>query len=736
MSELFSNIRIVTRDEAFLDRIAGLSGQIYTNRDTGSIRVYNGDTQGGAEIAKADFENINSDAQLDLQSKKNRLRFHWDTLTDLETEVDPVTYHGMIAHVHSEGRLYFAHAGEWIPVANLSEAQSIPYEADTEDGLQWVEGTWDFGNNIIKYANAIQLEADLANYDAGVYHGMTMHVHETGALYYAHAGEWRKLITDTAHSDVESAGYVSPLGAAAYSNSYADLNNTPTSITEFGITDGENGQVLSTDGAGTFTFVDLTSGAGTGFNTIISDDGEYTSGSTTDLVIAGGTNIETEVVTDSDTLTVSLQSFSIDFLTDVDTATNPPSSGQVLKWDGAKWAPGTDVAEGGSGLDADTLDGQDGSYYLNYDNFTNTPATLTLDSLSIGNERTATGNGAIEYDDATGEFRYTPPTATGIGALTEVAFSDLTATPTTIAGYGITDAFSGDYADLSNTPSIPSVLTDLGITDGADGEVLTTDGAGNFQFAAVSGGGGDPDQNIFATVSSDSGSTTADTVTDTLTIAGGTDIETSVSGDTVTIDFTGAGGTSQNLFETVSADSGSTTADTSTDTLTVSGGTDISTTVSGDTVTISYTGSGGGAANFNELTDVGSASIDVNDIFEAAIVTLRVDNSGASAYTFDSHYAGDNPTIYALSGTTIAFDLSLIGGHPFEIQDSGGAAISAGLVHVSATGTVSTGAAAQGFDSGTLYWRIQESLSGNYQYQCQFHSGMNGTITIKRLSAI
>jgi plastocyanin len=58
------------------------------------------------------------------------------------------------------------------------------------------------------------------------------------------------------------------------------------------------------------------------------------------------------------------------------------------------------------------------------------------------------------------------------------------------------------------------------------------------------------------------------------------------------------------------------------------------------------------------------------------------------------------------------------------------------LVHVSATGSVSTGSAAQGFDSGTLYWRIQESLSGNYQYQCQFHASMNGIITVKRLSAL
>ena len=29
-----------------------------------------------------------------------------------------------------------------------------------------------------------------------------------------------------------------------------------------------------------------------------------------------------------------------------------PTSGQVLKWDGAKWAPGTDATTGGAGTDA------------------------------------------------------------------------------------------------------------------------------------------------------------------------------------------------------------------------------------------------------------------------------------------------------------------------------------------------------------------------------------------------
>ena len=39
-------------------------------------------------------------------------------------------------------------------------------------------------------------------------------------------------------------------------------------------------------------------------------------------------------------------------------------------------------------------------------------------------------------------------------ALQTVAFSDLTTTPTTVAGYGITDAFDGAYGSLSGTPTL------------------------------------------------------------------------------------------------------------------------------------------------------------------------------------------------------------------------------------------------------------------------------------------
>ena len=364
---------------------------------------------------------------------------------------------------------------------------------------------------------------------------------------------------------------------------------------------------------------------------------------------------------------------NINSLSDVDTVSQAPQTGNVLKWDGGKWAPGTDVASGGSGLDADTLDGQDGSYYLNYNN-------------------------------------------------------------------------------LNNKPTVPSSLTDLSISDGSNGQVLTTNGSGTFTFTTISTGG---NQNIFQTFDGDTGTTTANSTTDTLTVAGGANISTSIVGDTLTIAYTGSpnsGEENQFAFSNVQSDSGLAQADSKTDTLTIAGGTNISTAVSGDTVTINYSGTN----NLSSLSDTtitspgagalfaynGSSWVDLSQKIDQfayqAITRLRVYADSFNGYKFDQYGNTEDPIIYAINGTTIAFDLndSSMSSHPFQIETSGGTAYSEGLVHVANNGTESTGSSAQGKTSGTLYWKVPSAISGNYAYQCTSHSAMRGTITIKQISAI
>lgn len=169
-------------------------------------------------------------------------------------------------------------------------------------------------------------------------------------------------------------------------------------------------------------------------------------------------------------------------------------------------------------------------------------------------------------------------------------------------------------------------VTGLGEFEPGDTVPITNGGTG-----ATTGSGAlsNLGANIWETITADAGSSVASGPTDTFNVVGGTNISTSISGKTLTIDFTGTAGINiedegvgigggphdtlnfvgvgvtaadagagtatitvpvQDLWDTISADTGSTTADNPTDTFTVAGGTDISTSIVGDTLTIDFTG--------------------------------------------------------------------------------------------------------------------------------------------------
>tara|TARA_B100000131_G_scaffold317578_1_gene359824 strand:+ start:9477 stop:10973 length:1497 start_codon:yes stop_codon:yes gene_type:complete len=146
---------------------------------------------------------------------------------------------------------------------------------------------------------------------------------------------------------------------------------------------------------------------------------------------------------------------------------------------------------------------------------------------------------------------------------------------------------------ISENSSI-SLLSDVDTTVSggpSDGQVLKWN-ASNTKWEpandeTTAGGGGGSTQNLFETINADTGTTTASAATDTLIFAGGTNISTSITGDTVTIAMTGTlGDPDQNLFSTIGSDAGNKTAASATSTINFIGGTSISTAVSGDNLTI------------------------------------------------------------------------------------------------------------------------------------------------------
>jgi plastocyanin len=565
---------------------------------------------------------------IDITGQKNRIRFHWDTYADLVAEVSPVDYHGMVAHVHDTGKLYYAHAGAWVPVAAES---SLPNTFST-----------------ISVAGQPTVVADST--------------------------------ADT-------------LTLVAGSNITITTNAGTDTIT-----------ITGTASTGNITFV---------ANTIDSAD-------STAITVTPSVNFESDVVVGNEIVFAdgSRQSTSAVGVPGPQGEQGPP---------GASGAGTGDVLSSGGGYVNNAI--------VRYDGTTGTIIQNSSATISDAGLLTATnfsgGGAALTALNATELSSGTIPDARFPATLPAVSGVNLTALPSTLP------AASGINLTALNATELTSGTVPV-LRLGASGtRDATTYLRGDNTWATVSGGGTASDS--FATIAvAGQSSVVADSATDTLTLVAGANITitTNAGTDTITIAAAG-GGTASDSFATIAvAGQSSVVADSATDTLTIAAGTGISITTDAgtDTVTITSTVSAGATA-FTGLSDVSSASLTVDKIYLPAITMLTVTNNGASAYRFDQYGTTDDPTIYAINGTTIAFNLQA-SGHPFLIQDGTGSNYNTGLVHVTTGGVVSTGSSAQGKDSGTLYWKIPDSISGNYRYQCSVHGSMIGTITIKNFGSI
>ena len=169
--------------------------------------------------------------------------------------------------------------------------------------------------------------------------------------------------------------------------------------------------------------------------------------------------------------------------------------------------------------------------------------------------------------------------------------------PDTTATYSLgsaTKEFTNVYSDLLTTDTLALKPLTANPSSPADGYLYyntSTDkfvgrvngGWLNFQTVAV---GSD---NKWTTFNAESGSTTTNSTTDTLTVVGGTGISTSISGDTLTINNTS--NPQAVTFNVVDDGSNAGTISNGED-LKIAGGTGITTSMSGDTLTITNSSPG------------------------------------------------------------------------------------------------------------------------------------------------
>ena len=672
---IFNGIRIIPRESEFLNRKNGSRGEIFYDRDTNTLRLYDGQTNGGVSLAKNDLTNVSNADFLDkataagfsggvqsgvagkiayypsngsqvndltelswttgtstlllsgvinITGQKNRIRFHWDTLADLISEVSPVDYHGMVAHVHDTGKLYYAHAGAWVPVASES---SLPNSFST--------------------------------------------------------------VTVAGQSSVVADSTADTLTLVAGSNITITTNASTDTVT-----------INSTTSTGSITFVGTTIDSADSstitFTPTVAFDSDVVVGN--EIVFADGSRQATSAV-------------------GVPGPTGPQGP------QGASGSGSGDVLSSGGGYVDNAI--------IRYDGTTGTIIQNSSATISDAGLLTATnfsgGGAALTALNATELTSGTIPNARFPATLPAVSGVNLTALPATLP------AASGVNLTALNATELTSGTVPV-LRLGASGtRDATTYLRGDNTWATVAGGGA---SDSFATIAvAGQSSVVADSATDTLTLVAGTGITITTDAGTDTVTITNSGSAS-NSFSTVAVSGQSNVAaDSSTDTLTLEAGTGISITTDAgtDTVTITNTVAAGATA-FTGLSD--RADLTVDQFYLPAITRLDVTANGITAYRFDQYGTTDDPTIYAINGTTIAFNLAGATGHPFLIQDNTGTLYNTGLVHVTTAGVVTTGASAQAKTSGTLYWKIPDSISGNYRYQCQSHAGMVGTITIKNFGSI
>jgi len=758
-------VRIIPRDTDFLNRRSGNRGEIFYDRTANTLRLYDGSTPAGINLAKSDLTNVDN-IQFRAKNVESRIStvVYTVTITGPQNpdtgnkynlngvyrlEPNFVVGYTYVFVQDDQTNVYFPNANSTTPNPHPLNFSSDNLSGERGGGTSYLTNVRYFLDGVSVTQAVYNSSAFNAATSRQVWITVTNSTPST--LYYwcwNHQAMGNEIAVADPGSGTGSGGITDVDAGSGISVVIADGVAT---VSNAGVTDLEAGSGISvSDSSGTFTVTNtgvIGIQAGSGI-TLTSSQGVFTINSSAaagDLVFSTNT---VDLSTGSEIIFVPNVSFSADVEVGNELVFADGSRQSTATLTGPQ---GPEGPPGPTGSGAGDVSSVNGGYTDNaivrYNGTSGTSIQTSTASISDAGQLTATSFSGVGSNltalNASNLSSGTVPDARFPATLPAASGANLTA-------LNATQLTSGTVPDARFPATLPAAsgvnLTALNATNLGSGTVpvtrlgtagtrdATTFLRGDNTWAVVSGVGG---SDSFTTISvSGQSNVVADSATDTLTLVAGTGITitTDASADSITITNSAA---AANNFTTVAvAGQNSVVADSASDTLTISAGTGISITTDAgtDTITITNTISAGATA-FTGLSDVSSASLTVDQIYLPAITMLTVTNNGASAYRFDQYGTADNPTIYAINGTTIAFDLNA-SGHPFLIQNSAGVNYDTGLVHISSSGVVSTGSSAQGKDSGTLYWKVPTAISGNYRYQCSLHAPMVGVITVKTFSTI
>ena len=365
--------------------------------------------------------------------------------------------------------------------------------------------------------------------------------------------------------------------------------------------------------------------------------------------------------------------------TNLTVSTTNPASGQVLRYNGTNFIP-SDYTNLTAALDVNgnsIISASNGNIII----APNGTGDVTISNGGVtntfeGSDGTIDMPTKVKYKNEFSTLGSAPSAATYTGYFFTVDGDD-----NPYVNINITTGGAGDVqAKIATQYSSIDLLADVDTTtvSPTDGQVLKWDNAAAL-WKAADDNAGVSSVNLFATIAGDTGSVTADSATDSLTIAGGTNITTSITDDILTVDFSG----------------------TLTTTLAALTDVNLGTLVQGDSLF------------YNGTTWVPTRS---------PITWWEINANGASDYTFSGPgfpTTQNDPTIYVQRGQTYAFDNTVqAASHPFRIQSTQGLA-----------GTPYT-SGQTGSGTSVLYWTVPMDAPTTLYYQCTLHAAMQGTINV------
>ena len=649
------------------------------NSPYGSLGGGSASFTGGLVSSATTFAStVNFQGAITAAVAENIIPFHFMSLADFPSAAG---VQGAVAHNQETGRLYAAHNGSWAALANLSDLNSLPVASTTVSGAVKVDGT------SITISNGIISSTNIGTIGSGVAGHLAYYPSNGTSVDDISAVTWGSdtlaitgKITTTAPNSVIRSYYTDliTLQGSLSASTYSGALAYAASEGHVYVANGTNWIPLANSSDITNSFSSILV---TGQDSIVAET------TTQGLTFAAGTNITLVADNTSKRLTINASA------TQSNSFATIAVSGQTNVV--ADSATDTLTLVAGPNITITTNAGSD---------------SITISATSSGGETSGVSTGTAN------RLAYYAST----GAVVEDSGTNLTWNGSTLGVTGTVSAttFSGSGASLTNIPNAALTNSSIGFVSGGNGLLVSA--------ASASLGGSLTITNTGVTGLSNgagislSGATGSIVVTNSgvTSVTAGTGINVSASTGGVTISTTGG-------VSSVVAGTGYISVSTTSGVATIN-----------NTLTrlVNLSDASGVVFNGSNLT--------IDKIALPAATMYAVLFRSVFAYTFTSHIPGDNPTLYALSGTTIAFNLQ-VPGHPFVLQTTAGVNLNpatntalGSFYWVGTDGTVAENSAAQAQITGTLYWIIGPTLSGTYRYQCTLHPAMRGDIVIKNVALL